>query len=246
MHFPLSPFARPTLISLGAVAVLILAACSSDRPEGRPGGRAKPPAPLAGQELFFDGKIVAELKLGAGFSSSEEPREGGRGGGSDGRRGGGGMQLGGGMGGMSMGGGSRRSGGGEGGRGRRGGGDSNDSSSGRAEGRESGPGGIRPAGGPTVMIHIQLTNKSSDQLIVSATDFSSVLGNFVVLPEKLIIDPGLSAEFEPMTSRLGGDFGEVSVTLTLSVAGRQEKKTITLRSLAPPVSSPGPESHPKE
>ena len=96
------------------------------------------------------------------------------------------------------------------------------------------------------MIHIQLTNKSSDQLIVSATDFSSALGNFVVLPEKLTIDPGLSAEFEPMTSRLGGDFGEVEATLTLSVAGREEKKTITLRLIAPPVSSPGPESHPKE
>ena len=151
------------------------------------------------------------------------------------------MQMSGSLGGIGMGGGGR--GGEGGGRGRRDGGD--DSSSRQSEDRESRPAGIRPAGGPPVMIHIQLTNKSSDQLIVSATDFSSALGNFVVLPEKLIIDPGLSAEFEPMTSRLGGDFSEVNVTLTLSIAGREEKKTITLRLIAPPVSPPDPESHPK-
>jgi hypothetical protein len=106
------------------------------------------------------------------------------------------------------------------------------------------------SGRPPVLIHLRLTNRGTERLDVFVPDFLSPLGNFVIEPEKLTLDPGQALEVEPMTSRLAGDIDETTVTLTLHVAGHTEKKVITLHTVAPPpaapVSDPNPESHPTQ
>src|ERR1700694_2396917 len=98
MHPPLSPFARQLLPIAAGACVLIFSSCSSDQPAGRPSAQARISPPLAGQEVYFDGSIVAELKLGAGLRPTEgTPSGGSMGGGGGGglgrgrRRGGGGF-----------------------------------------------------------------------------------------------------------------------------------------------------------
>lgn len=104
---------------------------------------------------------------------------------------------------------------------------------------------------PPVLIHLKLTNQGSEPVNLVIPDFLSPLGNFVVEPEKLTLEPGQSQEVEPMTSRLAGDVQETTVTLTLHIPGHTEKKVITLRAVPPPagaapVSGPGPESRPTQ
>jgi hypothetical protein len=102
---------------------------------------------------------------------------------------------------------------------------------------------------PPVLIHLKLTNQSREHLDVVIPDFLSPLGNFVIEPEKLSLDPGQSAEVEPMTSRLAGDIAETTVTLTLHIVGHTEKKVLTLRVVAPPPGAPtdpNPESRPTQ
>ena len=103
---------------------------------------------------------------------------------------------------------------------------------------------------PPVLIHLKLTNQTSEPLTVVIPDFMSPLGNFVIQPDKLNLDPGQSAEVEPMTSRLAGDIEETTFTLTLHIPGRTEKKVLTLRAVTPPPgappSGPNPESRPTQ
>src|SRR5258708_12738695 len=190
----------------------------------------KVPPPLAGQEVYFDGSIVADLKLGAGVRPTEGTPGSGMGGG--GGSGGGGSGRG------RRGGGGYSGGGGMGGGGRRGGGQG----AGETEGETGGgmrPAGLRPGGGPPGMIHIQVTNKGPAPVVVSATDFNSPLGNFVVLPEKLTLEPAQSAEFDPMPSRLGGASSEGKMTLTFTTAPPPHNHTLTLPP-EPPAPPPPP------
>ena len=248
MPSPLITPTRPATIAVAVAFALLLAGCASDAPATRPAAHYKPAPPLAGRAMFFDGLVEAQLTLGTSPTPVGEPREskgGDAGGGESGhghRRGSGsGLSVGGGSGGASAGMGrmGERSGGEWGGGERPG-----DTGSDTGEGRRS---NLRPQGGPAVMIHIQLTNHGTDPLVVSVPDFSSVLGNFVVFPAQLTVAPGQSAEFEPMTSRLGGEFSEVDASLTLSAGSRVEKKVIAMRQLpataAPPAVPDAPPPH---
>ncbi|MES1194520.1 MAG: hypothetical protein ABUL65_01410, partial [Opitutus sp.] len=65
------------------------------------------------------------------------------------------------------------------------------------------------------------------ELVVA--DFLSPLGNFVVTPEKLTLQPGQAVEVDPMTSRLAGEISGGEISLNLRLGPRQETKTITLK-----------------
>src|SRR5258708_20264 len=76
-----SPFARQLLPVVAGACVLIFSSCASDQPAGRSTALAKISPPLAGQEVYFDGSIVADLKLGAGGRPTEGTPGSGMGGG---------------------------------------------------------------------------------------------------------------------------------------------------------------------
>jgi len=215
--------------ALAAASLLIVAGCASDRPERPAAARnLKPPPPMGGEETFFDGRITAELRTGAGFGDAGKPDDAKADGG--GRHGGGGFRMGGG------GGGRHGRGGGGGGEGGGGGPSVGDAI------EQDQINNIRRAaasGGPPVFIHLRFTNHGTAHADVLVADFLSELGNFVVQPEKLSLDPGQSAEVEPMTSRLAAAVEQVDVTLALRLDGRGERKTITLHQLPAP---PAPES----
>lgn len=230
---------------LGALApalllsTLFLAGCASDEgpraPTGKPFSRKALLPTLVGHEAFFDGRIVAELKVGAmtGF----DPRSRGDGGSGEqggrrrGQHGGGGFRMGG------MGGGGTHP--------ERGGPGANG----------PGPDSISPEqaklqaarraeqmGAPPVMIHLRFTNTGSERADLVVADFLSPLGNFVVSPEKLSLDPGQTVEVEPMTSRLAGEITGGEINLNLRLGSLRETKTITLQAEALPA---GPETAPR-
>lgn len=218
------------------ILLVLAAGCSSDPGPGRrddpAGARSKPLAPMAGQDTFFDGSILAEIHVGTDGMPEITPDGSGPSGGGEGRR-----RRGGGSGRMSVAGGTGGFGGnvaggvpfGEGGRPRDFGG---------------APGtGPRPmmGGGRPVMIHLRFTNHGTAHVELQIADFLSPLGNFVVRPEKLILEPGRSLETEPMTSQLAGAFSEVTATLVLRLDGRAEKKSFPLKAVpAPADQAPNP------
>ncbi|MDI1336281.1 MAG: hypothetical protein PSU94_08890 [Lacunisphaera sp.] len=226
------------LTALPLVVLLVCAGCSSDpgpgeRHAGFAGARSKPPPPLAGQEKFFDGQILAEIKVGTDGVPEVDSSEGGgsRGGGENrGRHGGGGS------GGLNIAGsggavGGNVSGGipfgGGGGHGRRGGNGENGGG-----GPAAGPRPVMGGGlGRPVMIHLRFTNRGPEALALHIDDFVSPLGNFAVRPEKLVLEPGQSLETEPMSSQLAGQFSEADATLVLRLGAKAEKKTFTLHAL---------------
>ena len=91
---------------------------------------------------------------------------------------------------------------------------------------------------PPVMIHLRFTNNGATHADLLIADFLSPLGNFVVQPEKLALEPGQTVEVEPMTSRLVGEISGTTVTLALRLAGLGEKKIIPLSIV--PGATPGP------
>lgn len=213
-----------------ALALLFLAAgCASDADGPRPphGAPARQQfSTVGGQETFFNGTITADVLVGAmtGFRAGNPGA--GPGGGGGGRR-----HHGGGGGGMHHGGG----GGPEGPGGEGGGTDSGGSSE------------LRRAdamGSPPVMIHLRFTNKGAEHADLVIADFLSPLGNFVVTPEKLALDPGQSLEVEPMTSRLAGDVTSGAITLSLKLGSAQETKTITLELKPEPAAPAAPDTKP--
>lgn len=232
------------LAALSMILLLAFAGCSSDRgPGGRRGGpggpRDKAPTPMAGQDDFFDGRILAEITVGTEGMPEPGANAGGeeRGGSGRGRRGGGG----GGGGSLSLAGsgglvGGNISGGvpfGSGGRPIR--------DFGGPGGEQAGP---RPmmtgAMGRPVMIHLRFTNQGPAAVTLWIDDFVSPLGNFAVRPEKLVLEPGQALETEPMSSQLAGAFAETDVTLVLRLGPQAEKKTFRLKAV------PGPkEQEPK-
>ena len=96
---------------------------------------------------------------------------------------------------------------------------------------------------PPVIIHLRFTNTRSERVDLVVADFLSPLGNFVVTPEKLSLDPGQTVEVEPMTSRLAGEITGGEISLNLRIGRRQETKTITLQPEANPVAT-GPAPNP--
>ncbi len=78
------------------------------------------------------------------------------------------------------------------------------------------------------MIHLRFTNHGITKAELLIADFLSPLGNFVVTPDKLSLEPGQSAEVEPMTSRIAGEISGATVTLALRLAGQGERKNIVL------------------
>lgn len=227
---------RPGLAPALMILLMLVAGCSSDpgpgRRSGPAGARAKPPTPMAGQDTFFDGLILAEIHVGTDGMPAAAPEGGGASGGGEGRR-----QRGGGSGRMSVAGGTGGFGGnvaggvpfGEGGR------------PARDFGGAPGP---RPmmGGGRPVMIHLRFTNQGTTPVGLHITDFLSPLGNFAVRPEKLTLEPGQSLETEPMTSQLAGAFTEVTATLVLRLDGRAEKKSFPLKAV--PAREPDQDTRP--
>ncbi len=210
------------------ILLLAFAGCSSDRGPGeRRGGaagpRGKAPTPMAGQDDFFSGQILAEISVGTDGMPEPGAGAGGgeRGGGGRGRhRGGGGLSIAG-AGGMV---GGNVSGGvpfGSGGR------------PPRDFGGE--PAGPRPmmagAMGRPVMIHLRFTNQGPAAVTLWIDDFVSPLGNFAVRPEKLVIEPGQALETEPMTSQLAGAFAETDATLALRIGSKADKRTFRLKAV---------------
>lgn len=242
-----TPARLRSLTVIPFVLLLVLAGCSSDpgpgeRRGGFAGGRSKPPTPMAGQEKFFNGQLLAEVNVGTDGVPVVKPGEGGgsRGGGSGGggRRGGGGgggLGLRGSAGGVSgnIAGNVPFGGSGE-GRGRRGGFGAEGGVGGPAAGPRMMPGGL----GRPVMIHLRFTNLATEALALTIDDFVSPLGNFAVRPEKLVLEPGQTVETEPMTSQLAGQFSETDATLVLRLGAKAEKKTFTLHAVTPPGETP--------
>lgn len=220
---------------LPALMLIVLTGCSSDsepeaRPRGPRGDHAKASAPMAGQDTFFEGQILAEIKVGTdGIPEVATDENGGHGGGGSGGRGGGGrLSFSGGNGGMSGNiSGSRPFGGG--GRSRRGGSGDSDNDTGAAPA----PRAAMMGRGRPVVIHLRFTNRGTAPVTLVIDDFASALGDFAVRPEQLALAPGQSRETDPMTSQLAGSLAEVDATLTLRAGARGEKKTFPLRAVKP-------------
>lgn len=222
-------------LATGLLAFL-LSSCASDNRPAR-GARPAPPKPAAGDASYFNGQLAVHVRVGMELERPEGDgdRPGGRRDGGAGRSEGGGLSFGGGAGPMRFGGGGGGPGGPGGGGGPRG-------------ERGDGPPGERPDGGRAMagaggglplMIHVQLKNTGPAPLEVTAPDFASALGNFVVQPATLTVPAGGSAEFSPMTSFVRGDLpDELPVTLVLRVAGHSEKQVIVLRPVTPDAPPP--------
>jgi hypothetical protein len=228
---------RPLRASLCVIATLLLAACEShpDRHAMMEESR-HPVPPMAANEPFFDGTVIAHLTLGSvagGSSGSGDDSDSGSGhsgGGSGGGR-------------HSHGGGGGYGGGGGGGGGRhQGGSQSSDSS-----GEDAPSPTMRASNLPPAMLRLRLENTGAATVDVEVRDLNSDLGDFAVRPDKLTIEPGQSAEPDPMESLLGLDTYALPVTITLRSGGKTETKVLTLQLVKPaptPASAPAADAPP--
>ena len=208
---------------LAAATSLLLASC-----ETRPDRRAMieeahhSVPPMAADEAFFNGAVVAHLTLrgdfgGGGGPDNDSDKGGSRGGG---RFGGGGRSGG-------MGGGS--------GRGRR---QSGDDSSG--VGDSSVASSMHRSAMPAAVLRLRLENTTPATLEVEVRDLDSALGDFAVRPDKLTIVGGQSEEPDPMESLLGLDSYDLPVTVALRLAGKTETKVLKLHLVSPVPPAPPP------
>lgn len=246
---PPVPPPHPHQHRLGLRGLLVLlitlgfAACAGERPHRPPPGAmgpgegaARAPIPkMEAQGRFFDGQIEVEAMLApAGMKWSRDME-------SEGRSGGGRQGRGGGLrGGLGMGGGGR---GGRGGSRRHGGGEGGPPESG-AEGAPQGP-PMHASNLPPIQLRLRLTNRGGVPAVVEVEDFDSTMGDFVVQPPKITIQPGESAEADPMVSRLGVTAEEIALTVKLRSGSRTEQQVLTLRAMTqPPTGAPPPEGTP--
>ena len=226
----MKPPCRPLRAPLCIIVTLLLAGCESrpDRPAMMEEARHSVP-PMAANEPFFDGAIIAHLTLGSdtgagGGPGDDSSRGSGHGGGGMGGR------HGGGRGGGGMGGGGS-------GRGMRQGGDQS--------GGEGAPSAsLHRSNMPPAMLRLRLENTTAVAVDVEVRGLDSELGDFAVRPDKLTIAPGQSEEPDPMESLLGLDTYSLPVTVTLRFAGRSETKVLTLQLVKPAThaSAPNPGS----
>jgi hypothetical protein len=224
----MKPPRLPLRAPLCIIATFLLAGCESkpDRRAMMEEARHSVP-PMAANEAFFDGAVIAHLTLGsdtgAGGTGDDSASGTGHGSGS----------MSSGMGGGHHGGGR---GGGSGGGMRQGGG----SSGGNGAPSTS----MRPSDMPPAMLRLRLENTTAAAVDVEVQGLDSELGDFAVRPDKLTIAPGQSDEPDPMESLLGVDTYSLPVTVTLKFAGRTETKVLTLQLItpAPDASSPTPKS----
>ncbi|MBS0664080.1 MAG: hypothetical protein JSR48_12510 [Verrucomicrobia bacterium] len=208
-------------VGLGLVT-LLLGGCESG-PDRRAMEEArKSVPPMAANDTFFDGRIVARITLGDTLVGGSRGGPGGRGG--PGARGAGGH----------FGGGRHRGGGGEAAEGGGGGElyDPESSSELRARYVDS------PM--PPAMLRLHLENASKETVTVEVTEFDSDLGNFATQPDKFTLEPGGVGEPNGMQSLLGVDSLALPIKVTLRVAGKSETKTMILRPVTPPPETPKP------
>ena len=205
------------------IAACYFAACSS-----APDRRNRSSEPMAallpamtGEDSFADGKLLVEASLSQGsrpFGRRGQGREGGEGGGRRERRRHG-EEYGGGF---SGGGGANRE---------RFGGDEDDERRGEMQPR------LHESTMPPIVLQLRATNKGTEPLDITWVECNSPLGNFGVLPAKMALPAGETADTEHMTSLLGISGDEVPVTVTLRVHGKQEKKTFVLHPAGPDAKS---------
>jgi hypothetical protein len=231
-------------VSLVPTLLLLLSGCASDdlpRDHARTDSPRQAPLPtLAGQETFFNGQILAEMKVGAmtGFKAEGEAKGGdGEGEGRSRGHGRGGFSAGG----MEMGGGGH----GGGGRRRQGGDESQPAMAPESidQQRQLAARRADRSNTPPVIIHLRFTNTGSAPVDLVIADFLSPLGNFVVTPGKLSLQPGEAVEVDPMASRLAGEISAGEISLNLRLGSRQETKTITLKpETVPAPAAPAPQT----
>lgn len=204
--------------ALGLFALLLCAGCESG-PDRRALEEArKSVPPMAANDTFFDGRVVAQITLGNTLIGGPGGR-GGRGPGKGGGHfGGGGHHRGGGEGGESSGSNELY--------------DPESSSELRARYVDS------PM--PPAMLRLRLVNASKEALTVEIIDFDSELGNFAPQPDKYTLEPGASGEPGGMQSLLGVDSLALPIKVTLRIAGKSETKTLVLRPITPPPEAPKP------
>ena len=94
-----------------------------------------------------------------------------------------------------------------------------------------------------VSFHVRLFNHASYPVEVEVLDFNSDLGDFVVEPEKILIQANASAETEPMTSRLGVTSDAIPLTVTIRYKGQapthaREKQVLVLKPVPAPAPNP--------
>lgn len=86
---------------------------------------------------------------------------------------------------------------------------------------------------PPAMMRLRLENTTASAIDVEVIGLDSELGDFAVRPDKLTLQPGQSAEPDPMESLLGVDTYSLPVTITLRTAGHTETKVLTLQLVKP-------------
>ena len=88
-----------------------------------------------------------------------------------------------------------------------------------------------PGGGRPVMIHLRFTNRGTTTVGLQIADFLSPLGNFVVRPEKLTLEPGQSLETEPMTAD-DPLWAVPGITITPHIAGQSSPQVVAAQFIA--------------
>ena len=174
--------------------------------------------------MFFDRQVEAEALLaraGAQWARNDESDSSA----SPGRPGGGGAHLSGSAGGVGMG----RGGGGH----RGGGGGGNHGGGAEGGANEAGPQAppIRAINQPGVQLRLRLTNHRDVPIVVEVVDFNSDLGDFVVQPAQITVQPGESVEADPMVSRLGVGAEEIPLTVKLRIDGRSDQQVLALKTV---------------
>ena len=157
---------------------------------------------------------------GTNAPDSTAPADSGKGGG---KRGGGGKG----------GGGFRGGGGGSGRRGGGGGGEAGDYSGdplmrGVPDTSDRTP-NIREERNPATQLRLALTNHGTAPVVIEVLDFNSILGDFVVQPEKITVAPGATVEADPMISRLGIPTEDIPIKVRLSNGNASEQQTLVLK-----------------
>jgi len=92
---------------------------------------------------------------------------------------------------------------------------------------------IREAQMPPALLRLQLENLGGATMVVEIRQVDSDLGDFAVRPDTVTLGPGQAVEVEPMQSMLGVDSYALPVTISLRAAGQIQTKILTLRPVPP-------------